>query len=178
MADRERRPGRDREPVDERYVEQIVQISRVSKTVKGGKRMRFRVLVVVGDKTQPAVGIGIGKAKEIPVAVKKAVTRAKREMVSVPLSGTTIPHDLVSTIGSTKVYLAPAVPGTGLIAGGAVRTVLEKAGIKDVISKAHGPTSAVNLAKATLKALGDLREPKKYAASRGISVAQLFGRQA
>lgn len=178
MADRERRPGRDREPVDERYIEQIVQISRVSKTVKGGKRMRFRVLVVVGDKTQPAVGIGIGKAKEIPVAVKKAVTRAKREMVSVPLSGTTIPHDLVSTIGSTKVYLAPAVPGTGLIAGGAVRTVLEKAGIKDVISKAHGPTSAVNLAKATLKALGDLREPKKYAASRGISVAQLFGRQA
>jgi len=176
MADRERRPPRDQE--DEQYIEQIVQIARVSKTVKGGKRMRFRVLVVVGDRTQPSVGIGIGKAKEIPVAVKKAVTRAKREMVSVPLSGTTIPHDIISTIGSTKVYLAPAVPGTGLIAGGAVRTVLEKAGVKDVISKAHGPTNAVNLAKATLHALQELREPKTYAASRGITVAQLFGKQA
>ena len=176
MADRERRPPRDQE--DEQYSEQIVQIARVSKTVKGGKRMRFRVLVVVGDRTQPSVGIGIGKAKEIPVAVKKAVTRAKREMVSVPLSGTTIPHDIISTIGSTKVYLAPAVPGTGLIAGGAVRTVLEKAGIKDVISKAHGPTNAVNLAKATLHALQELREPKTYAATRGITVAQLFGKQA
>lgn len=176
MADRERRPARDQE--EEQFIEQIIQIARVSKTVKGGKRMRFRVLVVVGDKTQASVGIGIGKAKEIPVAVKKAVTRAKREMVSVPLSGTTIPHDIISTIGSTRVFLAPAVPGTGLIAGGAVRTVLEKAGVKDVISKAHGPTNAVNLAKATLKALQDLREPKTYAASRGISVSQMFGRQA
>lgn len=174
MAEREFR--RDRREEDSPFVEQIIYIARVSKTVKGGKRMRFRVLVVVGNKEDKSVGVGLGKAKEIPNAIRKAVTTAKKEMVKVPLSGFTIPHDITCTNGSAKIYLAPAVPGTGLIAGGAVRMVLEKAGIKDVISKAHGTTNAVNLAKTTIKALKELRDPTHYAQTRGITVAQMFGR--
>ncbi|NLI40890.1 MAG: 30S ribosomal protein S5 [Caldisericales bacterium] len=167
---------RDREE-ENKFEEQIVQIARVSKTVKGGKRMRFRVLVVVGNKEENSVGIGIGKAKEIPNAIRKAVNRAKREMVKVPLSGSTIPHDINIKNGSARIYLAPAVQGTGLKAGGAVRMVLEKAGVRDIVSKAHGTTNAVNLAKTTIEALRTLRDPKKYAQERGITVAQLFGRQ-
>ncbi len=157
------------------FEEQIVQIDRVSKTVKGGKRMRFRVLVVVGNKDEGTVGVALGKAKEIPAAIRKAVTRAKRDMIKVPKRGTTIPHDITSRIGGVRVYLAPAVPGTGIIAGGIVRMVLEKAGLKDVISKAHGSTNAMNLAKTTLKAIKELKDPVEYAKQRGITVSQMFG---
>lgn len=180
MAEYERR---NRERNNEReeenlFEEQIIHIARVSKTVKGGKRMRFRVLVVVGKKDDNSVGIGIGKAKEIPNAIRKAVNQAKRELIKVSLSGTTIPHDITIKNGSARVYLAPAVTGTGLKAGGAVRMILEKAGIKDVISKAHGTTNAVNLAKTTIEALKSIKDPRTYATERGITVAQLFGRQA
>lgn len=167
-----RRFGKDE---NDPFEEQIVKIDRVSKTVKGGKRMRFRVLVVVGNKDEGTVGVALGKAKEIPVAIRKAVTKAKRDMVKVPIRGTTIPHDIVSRTGGSKVYLAPAVPGTGIIAGGVVRMVLEKAGLKDVISKSHGSSNAMNLAKTTLKAIRDLKDPKEYAKMRGITVAQMFG---
>lgn len=178
MAYFDRQKDRMLEREEDKFEEQIIQISRVAKTVKGGKRMRFRVTVVVGNKEEVSVGIGIGKAKEIPNAIRKAVNRAKRDMIKVPLSGTTIPHDIYIKNGSAKLYLAPAVTGTGLKAGGAVRMILEKAGVKDVISKAFGTTNAVNLAKTTLIALQTIKEPSKYAKERSITVGQLFGRQA
>ncbi|HOO97253.1 MAG TPA: 30S ribosomal protein S5 [Caldisericia bacterium] len=173
MAEFRRKMTREEE---DPFEEQIVKIDRVSKTVKGGKRMRFRVLVVVGHKEDKSVGIGLGKAKEIPVAIRKAVTRAKRDMVKVPIRGTTVPHDALAKTGGVKVFLSPAVPGTGIIAGGAVRMVLEKAGLHDVITKAHGSTNAMNLAKTTIKALKMLKDPVDYAKTRGITLAQLFGR--
>jgi len=153
--------------------ERVIQIRRVTKVVKGGKRLKFRVVVVLGD-AQGHVGVGVGKATEIPNAVRKGVADAKKKMIDVPLSGNTIPHEVTGKAGAGKVFLKPAVPGTGVIAGGAVRAVMELAGVKDILSKSLGSDNAVNIARATIKALGMLKSPEQVAKNRGKKVKELW----
>ncbi|MGB9749868.1 MAG: 30S ribosomal protein S5 [Caldisericia bacterium] len=145
----------DNEELEITMEEQLVQVRRVAKVTKGGKRLKFRALVVVGNGNGK-VGIGLGKASEVPDAIKKASTRARRDTISIPLKGTTIPHETWGKWGAAKVLLKPAVPGTGIIAGGPVRAILQKAGIKDVLSKAFGSSNQVNVSFATLEALKNL----------------------
>jgi small subunit ribosomal protein S5 len=152
--------------VESEFQERVIQIRRVTKVVKGGKRMKFRVVVVVGD-AQGRVGVGVGKAAEIPNAVRKGIEDAKKSLMTVSLSGSTIPHE-------GKVFLKPAVPGTGVIAGGSVRAVLELAGVKDVLSKSLGSNNAVNMAKAALVALNMLKSPEKVASNRGKKIKELW----
>jgi len=159
---------------EEQYEEETINISRVSKTVKGGKRLKFRVLIVVGNGNG-LVGVGLGKSDQIPVAIQKAINSAKRDLIRVPLKGKTIPYDVRGKCGSTVVYLAPAVSGTGIIAGGATRKILDKAGVKDVIGKIYGSSNAVNVAKATINALKQLKDPVEIAKMRGVTLKQLFG---
>lgn len=137
------------------YEEQLIQVRRVAKVTKGGKRLKFRALVVVGDGSGK-VGVGLGKASEVPDAIRKAVNRAKKDSVEIPLKGTTIPHEVWGKWGAAKVFLKPAVPGTGIIAGGPVRAILQKAGIRDVLSKSFGSNNQVNVAFATMEALKNL----------------------
>ncbi|MDH7563139.1 MAG: 30S ribosomal protein S5 [Caldisericota bacterium] len=153
--------------------ERVIQIRRVTKVVQGGKRLKFRVVVVVGD-SQGHVGVGVGKAAEIPNAVRKGVEDAKKRMIEVPLSGTTIPHETTGKAGAGIVFLKPAVPGTGVIAGGAVRAVMELAGIKDVLSKSLGSNNALNMARAAVKALEVLKSPEVVARNRGKKVHELW----
>ena len=153
--------------------ERVIQIRRVTKVVKGGKRLKFRVVVVLGDM-QGHVGVGVGKAAEIPNAVRKGVEDAKKRMIKVPLSGTTIPHETTGKTGAGIVFLKPAVPGTGVIAGGAVRAVMELAGIKDVLSKSLGSNNSVNMARAAIKALEQLKSPEQVARNRGKKVHELW----
>ncbi len=161
------------ETTDLELQERVIQIRRVTKVVKGGKRLKFRVVVVLGDMNGH-VGIGIGKASEIPNAVRKGIEDAKKQMFEVPLSGATIPHEVLGKTGAGKVFLKPAVPGTGVIAGGAVRAVMELAGVKDVLSKSLGSSNAVNMARAAAKALKDLRSPLKISQSRGKKIRELW----
>ena len=137
-------------------IEKVVRISRISKVVKGGRHLRFNALVVVGDG-EGNVGIGMGKAAAVPDAVKKASYSARKEIIPVVLEGSTIPHEIIATFGSSTVMLKPGKTGTGIIAGGAVRAVVELAGIRDVVTKARGSTNPVNTVKATLRALRSLR---------------------
>lgn len=153
--------------------ERVIQIRRVTKVVKGGKRLKFRVVVVLGDMNGH-VGIGIGKASEIPNAVRKGIEDARKQMFEIPLSGATIPHEVLGKAGAGKVFLKPAVPGTGVIAGGAVRAVMELAGVKDVLSKSLGSSNAVNMARAAAKALQDLRSPLKISQNRGKKIKELW----
>jgi small subunit ribosomal protein S5 len=159
--------------VESEFQERVIQIRRVTKVVKGGKRMKFRVVVVVGD-TQGRVGVGVGKAAEIPNAVRKGIEDAKKSLLTVSLSGTTIPHEVLGKLGAGKVFLKPAVAGTGVIAGGSVRAVLELAGVKDVLSKSLGSNNAVNMAKAALVALNMLKSPEKVASNRGKKIKELW----
>jgi small subunit ribosomal protein S5 len=159
--------------VESEFQERVIQIRRVTKVVKGGKRMKFRVVVVVGD-TKGRVGVGIGKAAEIPNAVRKGIEDAKKSLLTVSLSGSTIPHEVLGKLGAGKVFLKPAVPGTGVIAGGSVRAVLELAGVKDVLSKSLGSNNAVNMAKAALVALNMLKSPEKVASNRGKKIKELW----
>ena len=152
--------------------DQVISINRVTKVVKGGKNLSFSVLVVVGDR-QGRVGYGMGKAKEVPTAIKKGVDKAKREMIEVPMSGSTVPHAVMGRFGSGRVMIKPAQEGTGVIAGGAVRAVMESAGIKDVVTKSLGSANPTNIVKAVFQGLLQLRSPAEVAKNRGISVEEL-----
>jgi small subunit ribosomal protein S5 len=154
--------------------ERVVEINRVAKVVKGGRRFSFTALVVVGDE-KSVVGVGYGKANEVPLAIQKGVERAKKNLFSVPMKGTTITHQVTGVFGAGRVFLKPASEGTGVIAGGGVRAVLELAGIRDVLSKSLGSQNPINLVKATITALENLRRPEEVAELRGLSVGEVLG---
>ena len=156
------------------FKDRLVAVNRVSKTVKGGRNMRFSALVVVGDENG-RVGAGMGKAAEIPEAIRKANEDAKKHLVNVPLNGTTIPHDITGYYSTAKVVLLPAPEGTGVIAGGAARAVLELAGVRDIRTKSFGTNNPINMVKATLEALKLLRSAEDVAKMRGKTVEELLG---
>jgi len=154
--------------------ERVVEINRVAKVVKGGRRFSFTALVVVGDE-KTVVGVGYGKANEVPLAIQKGVERAKKDLYKVPMNGTTITHQVTGVHGAGRVFLKPASEGTGVIAGGGVRAVLELAGIHDVLSKSLGSQNPINLVKATMAGLAALRSPREVADIRGLSVREVLG---
>jgi small subunit ribosomal protein S5 len=168
-----RGPRKPREEAESEWIEKVVQIRRVTKVVKGGKKLSFRAIVVVGNG-KGQVGIGVGKSAEVIGAIQKGVTDAKKQLVSVPLVGTTIPHPITAQAGAGSVMLKPASKGTGVIAGGAVRTVLEAAGIKDICAKSLGSDSPLNNARAAMKALTMLRTVEDVARMRGLEPAQIL----
>jgi small subunit ribosomal protein S5 len=162
------------EPVESEWKEQVVQIRRVTKVVKGGKKLSFRAIVIVGNK-KGQVGMGVAKAAEVIVAIQKAVADGRKNLITVPIFKTTIPHMITGRSGAGSVVLKPASQGTGVIAGGAVRAVLELSGIENILSKSLGSKSPLNAANATLNALKSLRTFKDVASQRGISMNQLLG---
>jgi len=155
------------------YEERVIEIARVAKVVKGGRRFRFRVTVVVGDK-KGTVGMGIGKANAVPDAMRKASERARKDLRVVNLAGTTIPHESLGKVAGAKVFLKPASPGTGVIAAGGVRAVLEVAGVRDILTKSQGSANVLNVVMATFGALDNLRSPQTEAAHRGKKVEELL----
>ena len=153
--------------------ERVVEINRVAKVVKGGRRFSFTALVVIGDEVD-RVGLGYGKAREVPLAISKAVDDAKKNLFTVPRHGTTITHEILGQFGAARVLLRPASEGTGVIAGGGVRAVLELAGIRDILAKSLGTTNPINMLKATVQGLQSLRRPDEVAATRGLTISQVL----
>ncbi len=153
------------EPTELVLTDKLININRVAKVMKGGKRLSFSALVVTGDGNGN-VGIGLGKANEVPLAINKASAIAKKNLIKVPLAGTTIPYTMKVKFGAAQVLLKPAAPGTGIIAGGSIRAVLEAAGIKDILTKSLGSANRINVAKATMLALSQLKDPKEELARR------------
>ena len=156
------------------FKEKLVAVNRVSKTVKGGRNMRFSALMVVGDE-KGRVGCGMGKAVEIPEAIRKGTEDAKKQMITVPLNGTTIPHEVVGVFGTAKVKMMPAPECTGVIAGGPVRDVLEACGIKNIVTKSIGSNNKINVVRATLEGLSQMRSAEQVAKLRGKTVEELLG---
>ena len=155
-------------------LEKLIAVNRVAKTVKGGRIMSFTALTVVGDGNGK-VGFGYGKAREVPAAIQKAMEKARRNMVTVDLNGHTLQHPIKGRHSGSKVYMQPASEGTGIIAGGAMRAVLEVAGVQNVLSKCYGSTNPINVVRATINALTDMKSPEQVAAKRGLSVDQILG---
>jgi len=153
--------------------ERVVEINRVAKVVKGGRRFSFTALVVIGDEVD-RVGVGYGKAREVPLAISKAVDDAKKNLFTVPKKGTTITHEILGEFGAARVLLRPASEGTGVIAGGGVRAVLELGGVRDILAKSLGTTNPINMLKATVNGLQRLRRPEEVAQTRGLTVSQVL----
>ncbi|MFI8719926.1 30S ribosomal protein S5 [Stenotrophomonas sp. NPDC077464] len=177
MAEERQQRGRDRdrnreEKVDDGMIEKLVAVNRVSKTVKGGRQFTFTALTVVGDGAGK-VGFGYGKAREVPVAIQKSMEQARKNLVDVDLNNGTLWHPVKSGHGAARVFMMPASEGTGVIAGGAMRAVLEAVGVKNVLAKAVGSRNPINLVRATLKGLGEMQSPARIAAKRGKKVEDL-----
>ncbi len=177
MGQRRQQGGFRGEQKDE-FDERIIDIARVAKVVKGGRRFAFRVTVVVGDN-RGKVGVGIGKARTVPDSIRKALEAARKDMVTVPIYGTTLPHEVMGRHGAAKVLLKPASPGTGVIAGGGVRAVIEAAGYRDILTKSLGSANVLNVMMATMDGLNQLMDSRQVAADRGkdpAEVAPFWGR--
>jgi len=157
----------------DQFEERVIEIARVAKVVKGGRRFQFRVTVVIGDK-KGTISMGVGKANAVPDAMRKASERARKNMKVVNLIGTTIPHEVLGKVAGARIMLKPASPGTGVIAGGGVRAVLEVAGVRDILTKSQGSANVLNVVQATFDALGQLKSPQEEAARRGKNVGDLL----
>ena len=153
------------DPVDLNLNDKLITVNRVAKVMKGGKRLRFSALVVTGDGAGH-VGVGIGKANEVPTAISKGGAQARKNLIKVPLAGSTIPHQITVSLGAATVLLKPAMPGTGVIAGGSIRAVLEACGVKDILTKSLGTSNSINVARATIQALSQLKIPAEVIAKR------------
>jgi small subunit ribosomal protein S5 len=172
MSSNESRDRRDREGADDGMIEKLIAVNRVSKTVKGGRQFTFTALTVVGDGAGK-VGFGYGKAREVPVAIQKSMEQARRGMSAVDLNNGTLFHQVKANHGAAKVFMMPASEGTGVIAGGAMRAVLEAVGVKNVLAKATGSRNPINLVRATIRGLESMHSPSKIAAKRGKKVEDL-----